>query len=68
MLKLDISRFLNSVDPDQLASQKPADQALQCFLLHSAFNKTCFILPGILRLDKIGEECSIYRNSQHDKV
>ena len=30
----DISYFENSVDPDQLASEKPADQDRHCF--HSA--------------------------------
>ena len=30
---LDISYFDNSVDPDQLASQKPADLDLHCFPL-----------------------------------
>ena len=33
MLKPDISRFESSVDPDQLASEKPADQDLQYFPL-----------------------------------
>ena len=32
MLSMDISYFENSVDPDQLASRKPADQELRCFL------------------------------------
>ena len=31
--KLDISFFENSVDPDQLASEKPVDQDLNCFSL-----------------------------------
>ena len=31
---LDIFCFPNNVDPDQLASQKPADQDPQCFPLH----------------------------------
>ena len=33
MLNQDIPRFRfeNSADPDQLASQKPADQDLHCF-------------------------------------
>ena len=30
-LNLDISCFDNNVDPDQLASEKPADQDLHCF-------------------------------------
>ena len=30
---LDISCFENSVDPDQLASEKPADQGPHCFPL-----------------------------------
>ena len=29
----DISCYENSVDPDQLASDKPADQGLLCFQL-----------------------------------
>ena len=29
---LDISGFKKSVDPDQLASEKPADQGPHCFL------------------------------------
>ena len=29
----DISNFENSVDPDQLASEKPADLDLHCFPL-----------------------------------
>ena len=33
MLIQDISRFENSVDPFQLASEKPADQNLHCFPL-----------------------------------
>ena len=33
MLNLDISNFENSVDPDQLASEKPADLDLHCFPL-----------------------------------
>ena len=33
MLNLDISCFENSVDQDQLASKKPADQDLHCFPL-----------------------------------
>ena len=33
MLKPDISCFKNCVDPDQLASQKPADQDPHCFLI-----------------------------------
>ena len=32
MLIQDMSCFENSVDPDQLASEKPADQDLHCFL------------------------------------
>ena len=33
MLNLQVPRFkgLKTVDPDQLASEKPADQDLQCF-------------------------------------
>ena len=42
MLNMDISSFENSVDPDQLAFQKPADQDPHCFplcmLLH-AYNR-----------------------------
>ena len=34
MLSQYISRFKNNVEPDQLASEKPADQILHCF--HSA--------------------------------
>ena len=33
MLSSDISCFENSVDSNQLASEKPADQDLQCFPL-----------------------------------
>ena len=33
MLNLDISHFENSVDPDQLASEKPADQDPHCLPL-----------------------------------
>ena len=33
MLNFDISFNKNSVDPDQLASKKPADQDLLCFPL-----------------------------------
>ena len=32
MLNLDISCLKNSVDQDQLASQKPADQDPDCFI------------------------------------
>ena len=31
MLNQDISHFENIVDPDQLASEKPADQDPHCF-------------------------------------
>ena len=31
MLNQDVTFFQNSVDPDQLASEKPADQDLHCF-------------------------------------
>ena len=34
MINLDIPCFENSVDPDQLASQKPADQDSHCFPLY----------------------------------
>ena len=34
MVNSDISCFENSVDPDQLASRKPADQDLYCFQLY----------------------------------
>ena len=34
MLKQDIYSFVNIVDPDQLASEKPADQDPQCFLTY----------------------------------
>ena len=37
ILKLDRSHFENSVDPDQLASQKPADQDPHCFQLASKY-------------------------------
>ena len=40
MLNLDISCFENCVDPDQLASEKPADRDQHCF--HSA----CRHMPG----------------------
>ena len=33
MLNRDMFCLENSVDPDQLASEKPADQDLHCFLL-----------------------------------
>ena len=33
MLNPDISSFVNSVDPDQLASEKPAVKDQHCFLL-----------------------------------
>ena len=36
MLNRYLSCFKNSVDPDQLASEKPADQDLHCFF-HSAY-------------------------------
>ena len=35
MLNTDISHFENSVDPDQLASQKPADLEPHCFSLYT---------------------------------
>ena len=31
MLNLDVPCFENSVDPDQLASEKPADHTPHCF-------------------------------------
>ena len=36
--------FENSVDPDQLASEKPADQDPHCFPL-------CLLIIGILQVD-----------------
>ena len=36
MLILDVSCYENNVDPDQLASQKPADLDLHCLSFHSA--------------------------------
>ena len=42
MLNPYISRFENSADPDQLASEKPADQDAYCFplcLLLHAYNR-----------------------------
>ena len=57
MLNPAISRFDNSLDPDQLASPKPADQDLSCFLLALEYMliTECCGFYGI----KIGEECSI---------
>ena len=39
MLSLDVFYLENSVDPDQLASEKPADQDLHCFPLGSFVNE-----------------------------
>ena len=50
MLKADISRFENSIDPDQLASQKPADQDPHCFLLFIV--NTCFNWNPASELDR----------------
>ena len=47
MLSTVISCFENNVDPDQLASEKPADQDLHCFPM---------LIPGILLGLKFGEE------------
>ena len=46
MLNWDISCFENSVDSDQLASRKPADQDPHCF--HSACKY--MLITGILQL------------------
>ena len=37
MLYLNISYIFNSLDPGQLASQKPADQDPQCFPIHNVY-------------------------------
>ena len=56
MVNLDISCFQNSVDLDQLASEKPADQGPHCFpvLIYLYILET-----GILQVNWmiIGEEC-----------
>ena len=52
----DIPGFENSVDPDQLASKKPADQDPHCF--HSA----CKYMLQIKRI-KNWKECSRYKKS-----
>ena len=49
MLKLDISRFDNIVEPDQLASKKPANQDPHCFLLCKFHKKVLTIT--MLKLD-----------------
>ena len=56
LLNLDISCSENSVDPDQLASRKPADQDLHCFLICKSM-----LIKGIKHSDrkKIREECGI---------
>ena len=38
-LRPDILCFVNGVDPDQMASDKPADQDLQCFPLCKYMHK-----------------------------
>ena len=53
LLNPDVSRFENSVDPDQLTSEKPADQDPHCF-----FQSSCKYMLNV-DLMKIGEECSI---------
>ena len=55
MLNMDIFSFKNSVDPDQLASEKPADLDLHCFPSVCKY----ILITGILQfiLIKIGERC-----------
>ena len=52
----DASRFENSVDPDQLGSEKPADQDPHWFQLCLEIHGDNWNLSS--KLDKIGEECS----------
>ena len=61
MLNLDMSCFENIVDPDQLASEKPADQGPYCFF-NSAFK---YMLPGTQHVNwiKIGEKYGTYECS-----
>ena len=51
MLNPDITWFENSVDPDQLASGKPADQDPHCF-------PVCLYIVLHVNMIKIGDECS----------
>ena len=48
-------RIENSVDPDQLASQKPADQEPRCF---SLVLKMHVVRAGFFQVNWIGEEWS----------
>ena len=47
----NISHFVNSVDPEQLASEKPADQDLHCF--HSACKY--IHIAGLQQVNLVGE-------------
>ena len=53
--------MLNSVNPDQLASQKPADQDPHCF---SLFLKTCKY-RGVKSI-KMGKSV-VFKHTQHGK-
>ena len=58
MLILDISRFENSVDPDQLASMRS-----QLIRIHTVFHSDCIYIlkTGIMQVIwiKVGEACTI---------
>ena len=47
MLNPDISCFRNSVDPEQLAFEKPADQGPHCFHIACKY----VLITGILQLN-----------------
>ena len=52
MLIQDISCFENTVDPDQPASEKPADLDPQCFhCVGKYINTTSYCLTGILQVN-----------------
>ena len=49
--------FKNSVDPDQLASKKPADLDLHYFLT-LLLKQNAYTMNAVCYLDTNGEECS----------
>ena len=61
----DISHFENSVDDEQLASQKPADLDLHCFQNFLNVHSNNWHYPESY-FDKKGVKCST-KNIQHDK-
>ena len=67
MLNWNISHFEKHVDPDQLASKKPADQDPHCFPLYSSIHART---SGILKVNwmKFVEEWCILKHTSHKEI